>query len=136
MEGGREGRKAKAFPDVVSKQRCRAYIFPEALFFRKQKHDTKWANMGDRDRDRDRNRNRVMVGGERVRATHSCRKLPGRSGIITDTSDSLLSALSETKRRRSKSMFAPLVTATNFLPNMHERAKRWGVGLGLGLGLG
>mmetsp|Transcript_102512 Transcript_102512/g.330794 ORF Transcript_102512/g.330794 Transcript_102512/m.330794 type:complete len:214 (-) Transcript_102512:685-1326(-) len=45
-------------------------------------------------------------------------KEPGRSGMRTAMRDSEVSARSETKRSRSKSMFAPLVTATSVLPVM------------------
>mmetsp|Transcript_42787 Transcript_42787/g.129257 ORF Transcript_42787/g.129257 Transcript_42787/m.129257 type:complete len:214 (+) Transcript_42787:244-885(+) len=43
-------------------------------------------------------------------------KAPGRSGISTPIKVSDVSARSETKRRRSKSMFAPLAIATSVLP--------------------
>mmetsp|Transcript_54899 Transcript_54899/g.107402 ORF Transcript_54899/g.107402 Transcript_54899/m.107402 type:complete len:220 (+) Transcript_54899:736-1395(+) len=48
--------------------------------------------------------------------SYSCLKDPGLSGITTDTRDSEVSALSETKRRRSKSMFAPEAVATSRFP--------------------
>mmetsp|Transcript_69706 Transcript_69706/g.179717 ORF Transcript_69706/g.179717 Transcript_69706/m.179717 type:complete len:224 (-) Transcript_69706:603-1274(-) len=41
---------------------------------------------------------------------------PGCSGIVTEISVSEVSARSETKRRRSKSMLAPLATATKVWP--------------------
>mmetsp|Transcript_126686 Transcript_126686/g.370161 ORF Transcript_126686/g.370161 Transcript_126686/m.370161 type:complete len:220 (-) Transcript_126686:573-1232(-) len=47
---------------------------------------------------------------------YSSMNAPGRSGICTEMSVSEVSARSETNRRRSKSMLAPLVTATKVLP--------------------
>mmetsp|Transcript_130262 Transcript_130262/g.405188 ORF Transcript_130262/g.405188 Transcript_130262/m.405188 type:complete len:295 (+) Transcript_130262:669-1553(+) len=46
----------------------------------------------------------------------SSRKEPGRSGIWTEMRVSDVSARSEMKRKRSKSMLAPLATATKVLP--------------------